>query len=91
MADALIDAFAADRSAIAAEVGDRALDELLAAHRLWSDWLRDGRVRKFAVVAEKIGQPGSFSTTRPSGARTSTHEMSSRLAAVAPEICISCR
>ena len=55
MADALIGAFAADRSAIAAEVGDQALDELLAAHRLWSDWLRDGRVRKFAVVAEKVG------------------------------------
>jgi sarcosine/dimethylglycine N-methyltransferase len=63
MADSLVDAFAADRSAIAAEIGDRALDELLAAHRLWSDWLRDGRVRKFAAVAEKIGQPGSLSTT----------------------------
>ncbi len=63
MADSLIDAFTADRSAIAAEVGDRALDELLAAHRLWSDWLGEGRVRKFAAVAEKIGQPGSLSTT----------------------------
>jgi len=63
MVDSLIDAFAADRSAIAAEVGERALDELLAAHRLWSDWLRDGRVRKFAAVAEKIGQPGSLNTT----------------------------
>ena len=103
MADSLIDAFAADRSAIAAAVGDRALDELLAAHRLWSEWLRDGRVRKFACVAEKVGrartvkalgdpkagQPGSLSTTRPSGARTCTHEISSRLAEVAPEICIS--
>jgi sarcosine/dimethylglycine N-methyltransferase len=63
MADTLIDAFAADRDAIAAQVGDRALDELLTAHRLWSDWLRDGRVRKFAAVAEKVGQPGSLSTT----------------------------
>jgi SAM-dependent methyltransferase len=63
MADSLIDAFVADRAAIVAEVGERALDELLAAHRLWSDWLRDGRVRKFAVVAEKVGQPGSLSTT----------------------------
>jgi SAM-dependent methyltransferase len=63
MAGSLIDAFAADRSAIAAEIGDRALDELLAAHRLWRDWLRDGRVRKFAAVAEKVGQPGSLSTT----------------------------
>ncbi len=58
MADSLIDAFAADRSAIAAQVGDRALDELLAAHRLWRDWLREGRVRKFACVAEKIETPG---------------------------------
>ena len=53
MADALIDAFAADATDIAAQIGRRALDELLAAHRLWSDWLRDGRVRKFAFVAEK--------------------------------------
>ena len=57
MADALVEAFAADRSAITAEVGERALDELLAAHRLWSNWLREGRVRKFAAVAEKIGHP----------------------------------
>ena len=41
------------RSAIASALGDRAVDDLLAAHRLWSDWLRTGRVRKFAVVAEK--------------------------------------
>jgi SAM-dependent methyltransferase len=53
MADSLIDAFAADATVIAAQIGRRALDELLAAHRLWSDWLREGRVRKFAVVAEK--------------------------------------
>lgn len=63
VADALLDAFAADRRAIVAEVGDRALDDLLAAHRLWSGWLRDGRVRKFAAVAEKVGQPGSLRTT----------------------------
>lgn len=53
VADALIDAFAADAEQIAAQIGRRALDELLAAHRLWSDWLREGRVRKFAFVAEK--------------------------------------
>jgi SAM-dependent methyltransferase len=55
--DSLIDAFAADASDIAEQVGDRALDELMAAHRLWSDWLRDGRVRKFAIVAEKQPTP----------------------------------
>lgn len=53
MAASLADAFAADASDIAAEIGDRALEELLAAHRLWSEWLRDGRVRKIALVAEK--------------------------------------
>jgi SAM-dependent methyltransferase len=51
--DSLLDAFAADAAEIAEQVGDRALDELLAAHRLWSHWLRDGRVRKFAIVAER--------------------------------------
>ena len=54
MAEALTEAFAADAVDIAAEIGDRALEELLAAHRLWSEWLRSGRVRKIALVAEKI-------------------------------------
>jgi SAM-dependent methyltransferase len=54
VADSLIDAFAADATDIAAQVGRRALEELLAAHRLWSDWLREGRVRKIAFVAEKV-------------------------------------
>lgn len=54
--DALTEAFTADASEIAQQVGDRALDELLAAHRLWSAWLRDGRVRKFAIVAEKTSR-----------------------------------
>jgi SAM-dependent methyltransferase len=53
VADALIDAFTADAADITAQIGSRALEELLTAHRLWSDWLRSGRVRKFAVVAEK--------------------------------------
>jgi SAM-dependent methyltransferase len=53
VADSLLDAFAADATAIAGQIGRRALEELLAAHRLWSDWLRDGRVRKIAFVAEK--------------------------------------
>ena len=53
VADSLIDAFAADATDIAAQIGGQALEELLAAHRLWSDWLRQGRVRKIAFVAEK--------------------------------------
>jgi SAM-dependent methyltransferase len=51
-AQALTEAFAADAEGIAAQVGVRALDELLAAHRLWIDWLGTGRVRKLALVAE---------------------------------------
>jgi SAM-dependent methyltransferase len=57
MADSLINAFAADARDIAGQIGRPALEELLAAHRLWSDWLREGRVRKFAFVAEKMERP----------------------------------
>ena len=53
VADSLINAFAADAADIAAQIGPRALEELLAAHRLWSHWLREGRVRKLAFVTEK--------------------------------------
>jgi SAM-dependent methyltransferase len=53
VADSLINAFAADDTAIAGQIGRWALEELLASHRLWSDWLRDGRVRKIAFVADK--------------------------------------
>jgi sarcosine/dimethylglycine N-methyltransferase len=56
MVDALIAAFVAEQSAITAAVGGRALDELLAAHQLWSDWLRQGRARKFAIVAQKTAE-----------------------------------
>ena len=51
-AQALARAFADDAEWIAARIGRRALDELLAAHQLWIDWLDAGRVRKLAVVAE---------------------------------------
>ena len=53
VAESLTDAYAADARAIASQIGRRALDELLAAHRLWSEWLTSGRVRTFAVVAER--------------------------------------
>jgi SAM-dependent methyltransferase len=52
-ARALTDAFAADAENIAAQIGNRALDDLLAAHRLWIEWLDEGRVRKLALVAER--------------------------------------
>ena len=76
-AQALADAFAADAAAIAAQIGRRALDDLLAAHRLWVEWLDAGRVRKLALVAERAGvqrssvssEPGRVQQTRirPSG------------------------
>jgi SAM-dependent methyltransferase len=53
-AESLTNAFTADATNIAAEIGDQALEELLRAHQLWSDWMRSGRVRKIALVAEKI-------------------------------------
>jgi hypothetical protein len=52
-ARALATAFAADAEDIAAQIGRQALDDLLAAHRLWIDWLDEGRVRKLALVAER--------------------------------------
>ena len=69
VADSLIDAFAADAADIAAQIGDQALEELLTAHRLWSDWLRGERVRKLAFVAEKTETPNALSTSS-SDART---------------------
>lgn len=53
VAQALTDAYAAGAERIAGQIGRRALDELLAAHRLWVEWLGAGRVRKFAVVAQR--------------------------------------
>jgi len=53
MADSLVGAFAADAPAITSVIGRRALDDLLAAHRLWGEWLATGRVRKIALVAER--------------------------------------
>ena len=57
LVESLIDAFAADAANIAAQIGRPALEELVAAHRLWSDWLQEGRLRKLAFVAAKTGTP----------------------------------
>jgi SAM-dependent methyltransferase len=53
VANSLRDAFAREAKEIAVQIGRQALDELLGAHTLWSDWLGAGRVRKLALVAEK--------------------------------------
>ena len=57
LVDSLAAAFTARASDITASLGRRAVDELLVAHQRWRDWLRDGRVRKFAFVVEKTLQP----------------------------------
>jgi SAM-dependent methyltransferase len=56
--DALLDAFRSHDRDITGHLGPGAIDELVAGHRLWSGWLRRGRVRKFAVVAEKTPTAG---------------------------------
>jgi SAM-dependent methyltransferase len=53
MAEALAGAFAEDAPGIEAQIGRRALSDLLAAHRLWIRWLDEGRVRKLALVARR--------------------------------------
>ena len=53
MADSLLGAFADDAQDIAAQIGHRALDDLLKADALWRDWLMEGRVCKLALVAER--------------------------------------
>jgi SAM-dependent methyltransferase len=55
MAASLLRSYRADAARIAAQVGPRATDELICAHELWSEWLATGRVRKYAIVAEKQG------------------------------------
>jgi SAM-dependent methyltransferase len=53
MATALLRCYRADSSQIAGQIGTRAAAELITAHQLWGDWLGSGRVRKFAMVAER--------------------------------------
>jgi SAM-dependent methyltransferase len=53
IATALLRRYRADSPQIAGQIGKQATAELITAHQLWSDWLGSGRVRKFAMVAEK--------------------------------------
>jgi SAM-dependent methyltransferase len=53
IATALLRCYRADSPQIAGQIGTRATAGLITAHELWSDWLGSGRVRKFAMVAEK--------------------------------------
>ncbi len=38
---------------LAAAYAAEGLEDLVTSHRLWSEWLASGRVRKFALVAER--------------------------------------
>ena len=53
IATALLRCYRADSPQIADQIGEQAIADLITAHQLWSDWLGSGRVRKFAIVAEK--------------------------------------
>lgn len=50
----LLDAYTTNRARIAAALGEHFIDDLVTSHRLWRDWIRTGRIRKFALVAEKL-------------------------------------
>jgi SAM-dependent methyltransferase len=52
-AAAILRSFRADSERIAQGIGKQAAVELITAHQLWTEWLSGGRVRKFALVAEK--------------------------------------
>ena len=53
IATALLRRYRADSPQIAGQIGKQGTAGLITAHQLWSDWLGSGRVRKFAIVAEK--------------------------------------
>jgi ubiquinone/menaquinone biosynthesis C-methylase UbiE len=53
VAATLLRCYRADSAQIAGQIGEQATAELITAHQLWTDWLGSGRVRKFAMVAEK--------------------------------------
>ena len=53
IAAALSRCYRADALQIAGQIGTRATADLITSHQLWSAWLGTGRVRKFAIVAEK--------------------------------------
>jgi ubiquinone/menaquinone biosynthesis C-methylase UbiE len=53
VATALHRCYRADESQLTGQIGAQATADLITAHQLWSDWLGRGRVRKFAMVAQK--------------------------------------
>jgi SAM-dependent methyltransferase len=53
IATSLLRCYRADSPQIAGQIGTQATADLITSHQLWSEWLGSGRVRKFAIVAEK--------------------------------------
>ncbi len=51
--DALIAAYTTARSEVPGSAGRETVERLLRAHRVWSRWVRTGRIRTFALVAEQ--------------------------------------
>jgi SAM-dependent methyltransferase len=83
--DSLIDAFAADAAQITAQLGSQALEELVAAHRMWSRWLAEGRVRKVVVVAEKLASNREGQFARDRRQRHAVRRASAGLTAAGPQ------
>ena len=54
LARRLATALVHDREAIAAALGAAERDKILAMHARWAEWLTAGRVRKLAIVAERM-------------------------------------
>jgi SAM-dependent methyltransferase len=53
VASSLAAKYATDAPSLAEQIGRGRVEELIAAHRLWSEWLAQGRVRKLALLAER--------------------------------------
>lgn len=58
-------AFAEDGAAITAALGAPALDALLLAHARWAEWLGARRVRKLAMVCERVEGSGGVGSELP--------------------------
>lgn len=54
--DALVQGYVGAASELVDGAGVGVVDGLITGHRLWSSWLAGGRVRKLAVVAEKVSE-----------------------------------
>jgi SAM-dependent methyltransferase len=54
IAESMTGALRAHAQSITPVIGRQAFDDLVTAHVLWVDWLQTRRVRKFAVVSEKV-------------------------------------